>query len=214
MKGVKSMPNPIPETLAPLKVGIATLTPFDGNPRRGDLDGIVESLRVHGQYRPIVVRKDTNEVLAGNHTLAAAKKLGWTEIAATFIECSDTEAKRIVLVDNRLNDVAEYDDRLLAELLGSLDEDLMGTGYEDADLEKLIKGLAEASEDDWAAAASQITEGDPAMHTMTFSLTPIQYPIVQAVIDTVIADLRIEGGLAGNKNGAALFHLAEVYDRG
>lgn len=54
------------------------------NPRRGDVNAIADSLQHHGQYRPIVVQKSTNFVLAGNHTLKAARKLGWTRIAATF----------------------------------------------------------------------------------------------------------------------------------
>lgn len=126
----------IPDTLDALKVPIEGLTPYGSNPRRGNVEVIVESLARHGQYRPIVVRAKTFEVLAGNHTLAAAKELGWTEIAATFVECTDDEAARIVLVDNRSADLGSYDDELLAELLSSL-PDLDGTGYDDAALAAL-----------------------------------------------------------------------------
>ena len=85
----------IPETLAGLAVAVDTLVPYGANPRRGDVSRIAESLSVNGQYRPIVVREQTREVLAGNHTLAAAKSLGWGEIAATFVSCDDEQAKRI-----------------------------------------------------------------------------------------------------------------------
>lgn len=117
------------------------LTPYSQNPRRGNVDVIVDSLRRHGQYRPIVVRAKTFEVLAGNHTLAAAKQLGWSEIAATFVECTDDEAARIVLVDNRAGDLGTYDDELLAELLTAL-PDLEGTGYDHDDLD-FLKALGE-----------------------------------------------------------------------
>lgn len=70
----------IPQTLAALAVPIETLNHYGTNPRKGDVSAIAESLRVHGQYRPIVVRTETREVLAGNHTLAAARDLGWHEI--------------------------------------------------------------------------------------------------------------------------------------
>jgi ParB-like chromosome segregation protein Spo0J len=63
-------------------VAIDDLTPFPGNPRRGAVAAIKESLEQKGQYRPIVVRRQTMEVLAGNHTLQAAKELGWKEIAS------------------------------------------------------------------------------------------------------------------------------------
>ena len=136
------MPDPsIPTTLDALRVPIAGLTPYGQNPRRGNVQVIVESLARHGQYRPIVVRAKTFEVLAGNHTLAAAKELGWEEIAATFVECTDDEAARIVLVDNRAADLGSYDDELLVELLGNL-ESLEGTGYDDDDLD-FLRALGE-----------------------------------------------------------------------
>ncbi len=64
-------------------VPIGSLKPFGGNPRRGDVAAIRESLRVNGQYRPVVVRRETSEVLAGNHTLKAAGEEGWSELWAT-----------------------------------------------------------------------------------------------------------------------------------
>ena len=133
--------NVIPASLADLAVPVSSLVPFAVNPRRGAVDAIVESLKVHGQYRPIVVRAGTNEVLAGNHTLLAARELGCNQIAATFVECDDDQAARIVLVDNRTNDLADYDDALLRELLGSVST-LDGTGFSDADLAAM---LADAS---------------------------------------------------------------------
>lgn len=129
--------NTIPPTLDALRVPITGLVPYGDNPRRGNTDVIVDSLKRHGQYRPIVVRAKTFEVLAGNHTLAAARELGWTEIAATFIDCTDDEAARIVLVDNRAADLGHYDDQVLADLLNGLAGDLDGTGYDADDLAAL-----------------------------------------------------------------------------
>lgn len=129
----------IPETLAALRVPVESLKPYSRNPRVGDVDAIAESLRVNGQYRPVVVNKRTGEVLAGNHTLKAAQKLGWSEIAATFVDVDDEQAARIVLVDNRSNDLAEYDDSALVELLQDI-EDLAGSGFSDEDLESLLVG--------------------------------------------------------------------------
>jgi ParB-like chromosome segregation protein Spo0J len=128
------------QVLATEVVDVASLTPYRTNPRRGNVDVIVESLRVHGQYRPIVVNVRTREVLAGNHTLYAAQQLGWTEIACTFVDVDDEQAARIVLVDNRSNDLAAYDDDLLAGLIESL-PDLAGTGYDDDALADLLDSL-------------------------------------------------------------------------
>ncbi len=112
-------------------VPVDALSPYPGNPRRGRLDVIVESLSQHGQYRPIVVNQRTMQVLAGNHTLEAAKHLGWDDIAVSYVDVDEDTAKRIVLVDNRSNDLAVYDD---SALVGLLDE------LRDSDLGLLVRG--------------------------------------------------------------------------
>ncbi|KQP81748.1 DNA methyltransferase [Aeromicrobium sp. Leaf291] len=137
--------NQIHDSLAELRVPLADLQPYGKNPRRGNVDVIAESLARNGQYKPVVVRRETNEVLAGNHTLAAAKQLKWTELAATYVDVDDDHAARIVLVDNRSSDLAGYEDDVLAELLDSLPS-LEGTGYDDDDLAALIGGLLDEPE--------------------------------------------------------------------
>ena len=123
---------------------IASLRPYPGNPRIGSLEAIRESLERHGQYRPIVVRRGTGEVLAGNHTMLAAIELGWQEIAATFVDVDDDQARRIVLVDNRTTDLAGYDDSELAALLQAL-PDFAGTGWSPQELDRLLDELAKAA---------------------------------------------------------------------
>ena len=127
----------VPDTLAELAVPIDDVHPYEHNPRRGDLAALRKSLEAHGQYRPIVANRRTSEVLAGNHTWQAAKALGWDHIAVTWVDVDDEAAARIVLVDNRTNDLSGYDDAALAELLSTL-PDLAGTGYDDAALAALL----------------------------------------------------------------------------
>jgi DNA modification methylase len=109
-------------------VPIDSIKEYPGNPRKGNIELIRESLRANGQYRDVVVQRSTGYVLVGNHTRKAAKEEGWSEIRATFIDCDDEQAKRIVLVDNRANDVAGYDLPLLADILRDLPT-LEGTGF-------------------------------------------------------------------------------------
>ena len=134
----------IHDTISQLAVPLDGLTPYGKNPRQGNVEAIKESLQHHGQYKPIVVRTGTNEILAGNHTAKAARELGWTDIAATFVDVTDDQAARIVLVDNRTNDLAGYDDALLQQLLESL-PDLDGTGFQPADLENFTDGAEDAA---------------------------------------------------------------------
>ena len=126
-------------------VDIDSVQPHEKNVRQGDIGAISESLKAHGQYRPIVVDRRTNRILAGNHTWKAAKALGWQQIAAGYVETKDDdEALRILLADNRTTDLASYDDSGLAELLKQLsdtDIGLEGTAFDGDDLDALLKDL-------------------------------------------------------------------------
>jgi len=126
---------------------------YHRNPRRGKPDEIAKSLRANGQYKPIVVNKGTFtnrpwEVLAGNHTLIAFRDLlqaephdvRWQKILVHLVDVDDDRAARIVAADNRTADLGDYDQDALRDLLTGLDGDLFGTGYEDADLAKLLGG--------------------------------------------------------------------------
>lgn len=136
----------IHDTIADLAVPLDELTPYERNPRRGDVDLIADSLTENGQYRPVVARVGTKQVLAGNHTYYAAARLEWPRIAATWVDVDDDRAARIAAVDNRANDLAGYDDPLRAELLSELADTpagLAGTGYTDQALRAILDSIAE-----------------------------------------------------------------------
>lgn len=122
-------------------VPIESIKPYRGNARTHDHDVIRESLRVNGQYRPLVVRLKTREVLAGNGTLQAAIDEDWDEVWVTFIDVDAKAARRIVLVDNRSNDLAGYDQEALGKLLDGIPT-LKGTGYSEIEQKKLVTFMA------------------------------------------------------------------------
>lgn len=122
---------------------IGSLTGYFKNPRKGNVPAIMASLKKLGQFKPIVVNVGSftgrpNEILAGNHTWQAAKKLKWAKITVSWVDVDEDTAARIVLADNRTNDLATYDDGVLTDLLNGL-PDVVGTGYEQADLDYLLK---------------------------------------------------------------------------
>lgn len=134
------MPNLKVETFK-----ISDLSTYHKNPRRGDVDAIAESLKARGQYRPIVVNIGTHashdyEILAGNHTYLAAKKLGWKTIQATTVDVDDDQAAQIVLADNRLADLGGYDDETLSALLSDVSS-LDGLGWSQDDVDELAAAL-------------------------------------------------------------------------
>lgn len=127
-----------------LAVDIDSVSQHPRNPRNGDTDAIEESLRLNGQFRPLVVHKQTGNILAGNHTWHAAKALGWDRIAVTYVDADEEdEAVKILLADNRIGQLGRMDDGLLVDLLEELNErdGLDGTGYDADSLDDLLATL-------------------------------------------------------------------------
>ncbi len=134
--------------LQTVQAHVADLHTYHRNPRQGDIGAIAVSLNVNGQYRPIVVNRGTHtgrpdEVLAGNHTLMAARELGWPTIAAVYVDVDEHAATRIVLADNRTADLGTYDEGALADLIRSLDGEYAGSGYDGDDLDDILATLNE-----------------------------------------------------------------------
>ncbi len=144
---------------------IDTLKSLPGNPRKGDVDAVARSYERFGQRKPIVATKD-GTVIAGNHQLAAARKLGWSEIAVVVVDDDELTAKAFALADNRTADLGSYDNELLAELLAdvAVDESLLGaTGYNTTDLDELIATLdAQTAGEPELAGTDEIPVSAPA----------------------------------------------------
>lgn len=111
------------------------------------IDTIAASLEQFGQDQPLVVQREGLIVRKGNGRLRAARQLGWRHIAAIVLDESDVYAIARSIADNRSTEFASWDERLLAELLetiqldDSLDVDV--TGFFDEEIEELLRVLAE-----------------------------------------------------------------------
>lgn len=143
------MANPIQKVS---REPLTALNQYHRNARTGDVAAIAESLSTLGQFKPVVANVGTHtgrpgEVLAGNHTVQAARSLDWTEVEVAWVDVDDETAAKIVLADNRTSDLSSYDNDALASLLGSL-PDLSGTGFTDSDYTRLLPPV-QADEDEW-----------------------------------------------------------------
>lgn len=128
----------IPEALTPFLRPVDELATLPGNPRVGDIDAVAASLEAFGQRYPIVVRDGT--VIAGNHRLEAARRLGWTHIAVVDADdLTEEQARAFAAADNRTSDLASYDDALLGEFLKGIEDlDLLtAAGYSHLDVIEL-----------------------------------------------------------------------------
>lgn len=143
--------GPKPDTTA--HVPLDQLRLYERNPRKGNVGAVAASLQVNGQYRPLVVNIGThtskpNEVLKGNHTLRALRKLAakhpederWHTALVHFVDVDAAQAAKIVAVDNRTSEKGSYDSEALRELLTDIDnsaEGLEGTGFSAEDLDAM-----------------------------------------------------------------------------
>ena len=111
--------------LRPLAIHLDDLKLDAANARTGHaLDRIAASLHRYGQRKPVVVnRSEGNKIEAGNGTWQAAKSLGWSHIAAVFVEDDPMTAVGYGIADNRLGDLSEWM-RTLQALVDGLDPDL------------------------------------------------------------------------------------------
>lgn len=142
----------IQESLRHLAVPVDSLVLDPANARKHDkrnIEAIKGSLRRFGQRSPIVVQRNGMIVRAGNGRVEAARELGWTEIAAVVVDEDNLSATQFAIADNRTAELATWDDDILAELLGQMDEhDLPDMGFDAADLQRLLSATGEVVQDD------------------------------------------------------------------
>ena len=124
-----------------VEIDIRELKEYPDNARVGDVNSIYESLLENGQYRPLVVNRKDNVILAGNHTYKAIKRLGWAKALVWYVDVDDQQAKQIVLVDNKLNDDGTYDFAKLEKAIKGLQDvgELIGTGYTAESVAELLE---------------------------------------------------------------------------
>ena len=121
---------------------IEDLKEWENNPRHNDhaVAEVAKSIKRFGFASPIIARQEDNMVIAGHTRLAAARSLGLDTVPVRFVDLDPTEAQLLALADNKIGELADWDQDLLSEVLTDLkDEDLSGLGFSDAELEELIE---------------------------------------------------------------------------
>jgi ParB-like chromosome segregation protein Spo0J len=97
---------------------IDQLRPDPRNPRRHErkqIRKIADSIATFGFNVPILVDADL-KVVAGHGRLLACRLLGREEVPTISLEhLSPAQARAFMIADNRLTEIAGWDDRLLGE---------------------------------------------------------------------------------------------------
>jgi len=129
---------------------IGSLTPEPKNARKHtkkQIGQIARSISTFGFNVPILV--DANlKVIAGHGRLFAAPQLGLSEVPTISVEhLTPEQARAFAFADNRLGEIATWDDDLLAEQLRALSEVNLGftldvTGFDLGHIDFIIEGVA------------------------------------------------------------------------
>src|SRR6267378_404406 len=150
---------------------IHEVKPDPKNPRvhsKKQIRQIAASIEAFGFNVPILTDREGN-VVCGHGRLSACRELGWSEVPTLCLDhLTPAQARAFMIADNRLTEIATWDDRLLAEQLKDLslsgiDFSLEVIGFEMAEIDLRISSLDDMPEegDDPADAAPEVPAGPP-----------------------------------------------------
>lgn len=136
------------------------LRPYEGNARThsdNQVRAIAESVRQFGFTNPILADAE-GIVIAGHGRLEAAKKLGLTAVPVVRLShLSERQRLALTLADNKIALNAGWDFGKLSEelsILAELDFDLSITGFDEQELDALLKQDADILPASWSLGAT------------------------------------------------------------
>lgn len=130
----------------PIEIQIEQLTPYKNNARKHSdkqIDMIAKSLRKYGFLNPVLIN-DKNMILAGHGRVEAAKRIGLKIVPCVQIShLTPDEQKEYILADNRLAELAEWDNDMLSDELKSLSIDFNDIGFDKSFLRSQKQALTD-----------------------------------------------------------------------
>lgn len=102
------------------------------NPRFNDeaANKLINSIEAYGFTNPLIVREADNVIIAGHTRWKAAKAKGLTKVPVLYVDWDKNKANSYMLIDNKSNEWAEWDDLKLKEVIEQLQENMVKDSYE------------------------------------------------------------------------------------
>lgn len=123
-------------------IPVGDLKPADYNPRkisREMLASLKKNITEFGLVDPVIVNKDMT-IIGGHQRFKACLELGFKELPCVVLDLSKSKEKALNLALNKIT--GDWNKTKLEKLLKEIEEiDLNFTGFNDEDLDKLIKDI-------------------------------------------------------------------------
>lgn len=130
-----------------IELALEQITPYENNPRFNDnaVEAVAKSIEEFGFQQPIVLDKE-KVIIAGHTRFKAAQELGLTTVPCVIAEnLTEEQCRAYRLVDNKVGELALWDDELLKIELEAIEIDMNEFGF--IDIEDInIDGFFEEAE--------------------------------------------------------------------
>ncbi len=176
-------------------VDINKINPNPKNPNQHPEDQIellAKIITVQGWRAPITVSTLSGLVVRGHGRLMAAQKAGCTHVPVDYQHYENEDAEIADLVaDNRIAELAEVDNKMLAELFADIDDfDITLTGYTQEEADEIAAALEECVMEDIDEVKSK---SEVTMHKLKFDSTEIpmtdeEYERLKEILDVYVEE--------------------------
>ena len=176
-------------------VDINKINPNPKNPNQHPEDQIellAKIITVQGWRAPITVSTLSGLVVRGHGRLMAAQKAGCTHVPVDYQHYENEDAEIADLVaDNRIAELAEVDNKMLAELFADIDDfDITLTGYTQEEADEIAAALEECVMEDIDEVKSK---SEVTMHKLKFDSTEIpmtdeEYERLKEILDVDVEE--------------------------
>jgi hypothetical protein len=149
---------------------IDELIPDPANPRAhkpSQIKRLAKGMQTFGIVNPILIDAQSR-IVAGHARVLAAKSLGVSEVPTILLEhLTPAQLRAYMIADNRLSELATWDEPLLGTVLLDLsvldlDFDLEVTGFDTGEIDLRIQGLETMADPDPADVLPEPVSGSPA----------------------------------------------------
>ena len=188
-------------------VPLTDLIPYARNPRKNDpaVQRVAASLKEYGLVKNSIVVDEDMVLITGHTTMKAMQALKWAtapEVTQVF-GLTEAQKKAYRIADNKLGELAAWDDELLAlefEDLKGLDFDVDLTGFDASALDMISRS---GDEERSGASPWERMQGDAADGTiLTFGAISVR--VTTEVYETFFARCEQEPDLKGYIEGVLL----------